>query len=93
MEMGDGDGDGWVGAGDIVAMWANAVYTQIVVRRSIDCLYDNHTSPDLRNINRRFLNVFLHLPDQVQASSASIVARLSFLGRALHVPSSVGCFL
>ena len=59
MEMGDGDGDGWVGAGDIVALWATVVYTQIVVRRSIDCLYDNHTSPDLRNINRRFLNFFV----------------------------------
>ena len=91
MEMGDGDGDGWVDAGDIVAMWATAVYTQIVVRRSIDCLYDNHTSPDLRNINRRFLN-FLYLPEQVQSSPASIVARLSFPGLALHVLSSVGCF-
>ena len=47
MEMGDGDGDGWVGAGTIVALWANVVYTQIVVCGSIDCLYNNHTSPDL----------------------------------------------
>ena len=43
-EMGMGE---WVGAGGTVALWVNAVYTQIVVCGSIDCLYDNHTSPDL----------------------------------------------
>ena len=46
MEMGDGDGDGWVGVGTIVALWANVVYTQIIVCRSIDCLCDNRNSPD-----------------------------------------------
>ena len=53
---------GWVGAGIIVALWANAIYTQIGVCRSIGCLYNNHTSPGISNINWRFQCLFYFRP-------------------------------